>query len=278
VSSHRQEESSGLARQPACSYCGERSWIDLGQPEVVLALRHDEEMRAEARRVGMRPVAVRGLLGMGLGALVGFVLVGALWGMGAVAGLMGMAAALSTYQGMQLAQGIDRGLPSRWAMALPPAGEVTAVHRGPAQLRGEPLRAPLTGRPCVAYEVGARIDDQVDAPATTWALLEQALAPLEVDGHPLPAASTHLRLPRHRLGSSTALSLDPAAQAFLQQRGLVIDGLVLELYESIVEADAPVELRRVGDGAELQPVEAGRALPPASAALPPASSALAAAR
>ncbi len=251
---HRHDESTALARQPACTHCDHRSWIELGRDSAALALREDEELRADVRRRGARPMVARGMVGLVVGATLGLSFIGTLWGVAVVGGLAGLVAGLSNYRTATLHRGPPPTLPVRWSMALPPDAQQLEVRAGAARAVGDLLTAPLTGRRCVAYEVGVRHDDDRDAPLGTWALLEQRITAVEVDGRPVDPQTTHLQLPRARLGSTAEVELDDAARGYLQRRGLALAGSTFELYESVLEADERVELCVRADG------EAGAAL------------------
>ena len=229
--------------------CGQHSWIDLGRESAALMLRQQEEHDQQARIGRRRSVARDALLGGMVGALFGFPVLGGSSGVL----LMMLTALLAGSWSLRQQRWLGRPvLPWRWAMALPPAGAVTEVRQGPARARGDSIVAPLSGRRCVAYEVGVRHDDRGTEHAGTWALLEQCVAAIEVGGHAVDPESTHLVLPRQHLGSRSTVELDEAAEAYLRQRGLGSKAATLELFEGIVEADAEVRLELTGQGATLR--------------------------
>ena len=128
----------------------------------------------------------------------------------------------------------------RWRYALPspqlPQLEATRV-----SLQGEPIIAPLTGRPCVAYEVGVRTDDDAQAPLGTWLLIEQGVAPLIAGGTSIPEGKAWLELrsrTRHQPGDPGSVA---SLRRFLRERGFDRPDLVV--FETIVEPDASVRAR-----------------------------------
>lgn len=246
---HRRDGADGAARTEECSHCGEHAWIDVGRETTALMLHQHEERAAEGR-IDWMGVARVGVGGGTVGAFAGM-FIGTLGGVSLLAGLSAvLAGAWVVRQHRRLAPE-PSSLPSRWAMALPPAGPVGEVVRGPARPSGELLTAPLSGRRCVAYEVGVRHDDGGSAPASTWVLLEQRVAALEVGGQHVEPSTTHLALARQYLGPHGTVELDAAAEVFLRQRGLGSQSTALELFETIVEPEAEVVLERAEHGATL---------------------------
>lgn len=242
---HR-DQASALTRAP-CSHCGECSWIDLGRPSNALALRTNED--DDARRTELVPgrAIARGLMGLALGMFVGLIGGGGWVFTLVVAGLAGLVAVLLTIRSAQAVRiESPQSLPMRWAMVLPPAAEdmqeVERIVSGSAEVRGELLRAPLSGRSCAAYEIGVRRDDDAEAPLATWNLLEQKIAELVVDGDRVDPARTRLELPRQRLGSLLEFQLDEPARVYLRQRGIGAEVVSVELFETIIEPGAEVSI------------------------------------
>lgn len=250
---HRYDDAAGIVGQDVCTNCKQQCWIDLGRGSVAMVLQTEDEDRADVRRSVARHIFRRGLTGAVFGGVLGAVAIGAWWGVAVVAALAGSGVALTVYRRVAADATPVCALPSRWTMALPPEGATTQVVNGPATV-GELLSAPLTGRSCVAYEVGARYDSNVAAPIATWALLEQKVVALQIEGSSLVPAETHLRLERKLLGTAETLALDEAALAFLRRRGLQIGDPALELYESIIAPGASVRATLVGTRATLEEV------------------------
>ncbi|MCX4241069.1 hypothetical protein [Paraliomyxa miuraensis] len=260
----------------ACPHCGERAWIDLGRESTALMLHQHE---AHEVRTRLRPVDLlrAGAWGGAVGVIAGALLVGTLGGGALLAGSSALLAGAWVAWQRRRPGPPPSPLPSRWSMALPPTGPVREAVSGPVRVRGEPLTAPLSGRACMAYEVGVRHDGRGSAPASTWVLIEQRVAPLEVEGRALDPSSTHLVLPRQRLGTYGTVELDAAAEAFLRERGLGSPDTVLELFETILEAGTEVEVERTEHGATLRTRAVGEVVraiegaPGPAPALPPAS-------
>lgn len=260
---HRREAAGPEHEHEPCAHCGETLWLDLGRPSTALALRAAEDEHVDARgRFALKLIATV-LMGIPFGWFV--VLITGAGAMtqalaGALGGVLGALIAVRSHRSVEVADG--PALPARWAMALPPKGVTEQRVTGAVTLRDDVLRAPLTGRPCVAWEVGARPDDDADDPPETWWLVEQRVASLEVDGVSLEPARTHLELPRVRLGTLDETELDDSARAFLRQRGIGSDGGSVHLFESIVEPEARVSAEIGPDGSVLRIVpESQPALP-----------------
>jgi hypothetical protein len=130
--------------------------------------------------------------------------------------------------------GPRRLMPNRWRL---PGGSNTASWFRPTDavpvLDAEPLRAPLTGRPCVAYEVGVRQTAGPNAPLNQWLSLEQRNAPMRLDGSHHAKDSVRLALARQELTRDEIVLDDAGLARFLRERGfLPSDELVF--YETVV--------------------------------------------
>ncbi len=235
--------------QRDCPHCGRRDWIDLRRESTALAIRQGEQGVAAAASPAMEAVRNAGF-GVIVGAFVGLAatnsfLVGAI-----LAGMAGVAGGLSSYRMRHRALPPKPALPDRWALALPPAGAPTQVTSGRASST-ELLRSPLTGRACVAYEVGLRQDAQPTGPLETWALLEQRVAPLDVDGMRVDPVAIFVELPRECLGQLSPEGVEAPAIEWLEERGFSAVGSSLFVYESIIGPDAPISIAISSDGATL---------------------------
>ncbi len=225
--------------------------MDLGHDSIASRLRDQEEARVAIRkrnRDAVRYGALAAVCGAAWGANTGgglsFIVVA-----GVFAGLV---SGLSLYYVARPDGGPPSSFPTRWALALPPTAPVTEVVQGPARPVDEVLFAPFTGRRCVAYEVGVRFERGRSPELNRWALLEQRVTPMTVDGRAVDVGVTHLELPRHHLGRSSKVPMSDAARDFLAQRGLDSHTLTFELFESIVEVDALAELRMTREGMSLK--------------------------
>ena len=227
----RQDPDAGPRREP-CSHCNETLWIDLGRPSTALALRRGEEENSRELSVHSK-VALNATGATAAAALVGVVGFGLVWATAIGAVLTGLAVGIHSFN--QRRRGGNKGhpLPDRWSMALAPSGPTKVAATGPIEAV-EPLRSPISGTECVAYEVGLREDDDAQAELASWALVEQRVASSTIDGADVPRA-THLRLRRRRLGRLSDMELDDAARAWLHERGFSPTGSTLHLFETIVE-------------------------------------------
>ncbi|MCH9683504.1 MAG: hypothetical protein K0V04_18850 [Deltaproteobacteria bacterium] len=246
-----------------CVHCGESNTILLGHESTALALRAVEQQQHHGRD-GL-PTAVRlGLLGAAAGGVLGLTTMGGAVGVGLVGGLTALCGVLIGIRHEATFRPPPAVLPARWAMALAPEGPVTSKVGGVAVPEGEPLIAPLSGRTCLAYEVGARRDDDGDAPPATWALLEQRVTAARVEAQTVEPATTHLVLPRERWAQLEWSALDERAALFLRRRGFgpLDDGLWL--FEAVVEPGQPVDLERCEGGSLLRSRGKQAALPPST--------------
>ncbi len=236
---HRRLIEAGSLR---CSHCGGKRFIDLQVPTLSEALVASETYdRRASRRLALRIAGSVGVVG--LAAVASFVAANALPAFGAVVGLFGLAS-ISLLVDWVRVDMPKRALPRRWSMALPPHGQTVQVASGTVAA-DTTLVAPLSGRPCVAYEVAVRHDAKDDAKLSTWSLVEQRNVALEVGGTEVDANAVHLDLRRERL-----VNADPArVQQYMHERGLDPHAVDLVIYETIVEPGGSLRLQAGKDGA-----------------------------
>ena len=237
---HRRDDQADLGKQPACTHCGDKSWIDLRRESTALALRDGERQAREANENRTREVVLNSTMGTALGTFLGVIVVGMAWPAVAIGLGVGAVAGLAKHREYSHGDPTPSELPRRWSMALPPRGPSSGRREGRATAKEEPLRAPLSGTRCVAWEVGLREDDDAAGDLATWALLEQQVDALDVDGDPLDPLLTHLGGTRHYLGRMSELELDEAAKDYLRQRGITSMTPDYFVYETVIEADLPV--------------------------------------
>ena len=246
-SPHRRLE---LGGEIPCRMCGAQEWIDLGHRSFALALAQSDAFDDRTARAG-RWRARAGLAAAALGVA------GLAW-LGATAlGTPSPPAALAiasmgaaTVTGHLLRRGWTprtRVLPRRWSMIPADADAALVVARGPITL-DDPLVAPLSGRPCAAYELAARDDDRPEAALGSWTLVEQRNAALDVAGHAVARDAAHLRLPRRHLDDETLLALDDSHRRHLRARGLEPFDSSLVVFESILELEGVAVLAHAPDG------------------------------
>ena len=133
--------------------------------------------------------------------------------------------------------------PTRWRMPVPLADDSgTSMRRtGPALARAPLLRAPFTGRPCVAYEVAVLFDHPDDAWPPTWVPREMRSCAFEVDGHEVAADRAMLTAPTEPVTRPTMS--EEEKRRFLRERGLFLADGTFDLHEAIVEPNEACEVR-----------------------------------
>lgn len=272
-------------REAACRHCGARDWADLGDGATIAALRHVDAAEAPTRAsAGIRTLrrawaVTRGVSSLAIGAALVVGLVTSTIATGGLlvvmypmlVGLAIVVVAIVVDAIRDVRDDRPAPAPARWHLALPDARAPLVQHAGTAHATGPLLRAPLTGRPCVAYELGIRTDDDPGAPEATWLLLEQRSTAFSVGEARYPPDSVRLDLVRTRV-EPDALEDDRAGD-IVRARGFLTTDTTLALFESIVPDAtrievAPVQLRAGPTG---RPVELARVrLSSAPPALPAA--------
>ena len=238
-----------------CPHCGQRDWADLGDPTTIAALRHvdvaEAPTRASASMRTLRRVwaVTRGVSGLAIGAAL---IVGVVTSTFARGGLLVLlypgivalaivvvATVVDAVREVRDARAAP--LPARWRLALPRVHSPLAAASGSVHAEGPLLRAPLTGRSCIAYELGIRTDDDPGAPASTWLLIEQRSTAFTVGKERYPPDSVRLDLARTRV-EPTALDEDRLG-AIVRARGFLTTDTTLALFESIVPDAARIEVQ-----------------------------------
>jgi hypothetical protein len=242
-SPHRRDALATTSDLPRCSHCNDQAWIDLAPESTAFELRKSEKATLRMLLGHRALVGVSVFLGAWLGIWMGalFFEIWPLLGI-PVGVLAGTAGALGTYWLEKKAIGPLPTLPSRWAMALPPADMETQELRGIPRPRGDLLTSPITGQPCLGYELGIRDDPDPTGKLPTWTLLEQRVIDFELDGHTFEGAETHLDLARQYLGSDESLELQDPARLYLRQRGFGRTTPAPHIYETIVPPATEVVL------------------------------------
>ncbi len=244
-----------------CPHCTARAWIDLRRESTALAIREGEQGVAQSESASVDTLRKAGL-GVIFGSFVGVIATSSVVAGLTIAGLCGLAAGLAAVRLRKISVPAKRTLPDRWALALPPSQEPERHVQGSPRV-DELIRSPLTGRACLAYEVGLREDDDAAGELHSWALLEQRVAAFEVDGVSVEPEETFVEVARERLGAFSTEELDAPAIEWLTERGFSAVGSTLVVYESIVPPDVQVSLGLSSGSATLRRVGAQ---PPALAA------------
>ncbi len=253
----------------ACPHCEEVSWADLREGGVVEGLmEHDEDRRDTLEQGSM----FGGLVNLAIGVLFGFFFVMGVWSLGhsLIFGMQDIgpgdgvyislllfgawvlfcglvSAAMLIRASRETGATVRETHPTRWRYAHVPVGLLAA--RKTAMIDGEPvLEAPFTARPCLAYSVGVRIDDEEPEAAWSWSAVLQEIGAIRVDGSPGPERVfldvEPTSLPRPKAGTPEAARID----RWLRQHGIDAERLGLELYETIVSPGDTVTLRKGKEG------------------------------
>jgi hypothetical protein len=214
----------------ACPYCRQYAWVDLASDAAADALTeldaYERPARASSRSRLLRRTAA--VLGSGLaGAVVVFV--GATW---MVAGLLdpfmfGLTVIVAVGTLFLVGGAISstfhrtrsKRRPARWSLlARPGFADAPPIRDVTLQPTGELLVAPLTGRPCLAYEVGIRHDGDANGAPGTWLLLEQRSAPVIAGAHVLGPDALGFAARRERVQHDAFR--EDALRRYLRERGL----------------------------------------------------------
>lgn len=233
-----------------CPGCDSTSWAETRLAGTAEVLRSVDGIREAAlARPGMdRAAAVlmvaaaTSLLGIIVWialrwmdqARIGFVMMIGMFVVGLVALAVGQAKQTFTAPAIAPA-------PVRWHLPLPPRDALPSSSTvGAIAAAGELIIAPLTGRPCIAYEVGVRTDRDLSAALDTWLLLEQRSTAFTVDGRSLAPNSVRFVLPRRAL-DITRLPAQRVAR-FRTERALSLGDVALVMTESIVVPGTTLDL------------------------------------
>ncbi|MDY0003915.1 MAG: hypothetical protein RBU30_21640 [Polyangia bacterium] len=236
-------------REQPCPGCGSKGWVDLRRISEANQIREMER--------GNRQVIPRSLSRIGY-------LVGVALGLGALALTYSIALPLlenntSGALVMAMAVGIVTAIlgswllprllvfllykrrptfPLRWRLPvpLPSSGdEPAALHEGQAVATnaGELLRAPITGEPCLAYEVSVLFDTPGDLRPPMWILEEERSVAFALDGQEVPPDRVTLELPVEPVGDESPEG-SRAVALFLRKRGLFASEGDYTLFEALV--------------------------------------------
>lgn len=214
-----------------CIVCDatEPTLIDLSRRDMARALVdveiHDRDISAAKHRGVGGPVAIA----VGLAALAtASVLLGALPVVSATL------AAGSLIQGASTAQrlsnrGKKRRHARRWAHHARVEGSTTSQPAGMAT--GHVRTAPLSGRPCIAYDVRVVWNGKSPTTPSAVALQEQAVDTLHVGK--ADASKAYVALKPERIPTANVLA-SPSAVRYLATRGLEPTDGAFDYYETII--------------------------------------------
>lgn len=244
-----------------CSFCKARAWIDLRSFRNAQLVRESEErLRQDApqwarRKVrgtaGVVGVALAGTTMAALAALMGPLVLAPAAVIAAASGGAG-AVAFDQILGRSLARWLiaraDMG-PARWRCALPKPdlqSPIVARHRGVPQASAPLLRAPISGRECLAYEVGVIFDAEGDAYPPVWVLREDRNTPFSVDGVEVDRDALTTELSMFEVNDQAQQLPPDDLRRFLRERGLFVADGSWDFFESILPADTEIDLCRHG--------------------------------
>lgn len=227
-----------------CPSCGEDAWLDLRRDDVMLALSENESFALDrsVRKWAMQSASVLVLGSIGL--FLGIMLAQLFLGTGALmpAGLTTIAtilAAVAIIRRMYELGGPPRprAMPMRWRWALP-SPEPQRFEGEVVHLAGDPLIAPLSGRPCLAYDVAVRSDGDGRAHLGTWHLVEQMTAELQLVSRTIPAGKAWLDVPQRQPFVAESAGDHHRVERFLRERGFAPHDH--QVFETVVDPHAVV--------------------------------------
>lgn len=241
-----------------CPGCGYRRWTDLRNLSAAEALRQMErrDRLAIPADILWKSRLVAGTLG-GVGGTLA--LLGALAGsMSPVSSfLFGIVAfGAVTFPGSFLASRIwssarfrrRPAFPSRWRIPLPRGrGKPAQVVSGPATTRADLLRAPVSGRPCLGYELTVLFDAPGDLRPPMWVLEEERNVPFEIDGVRVEANRATFELPKQLVAREDGAVDSQAVAQLLRQRGLFSSEGDYSLHEALLEPGGRYRLEQFED-------------------------------
>jgi hypothetical protein len=123
------------------------------------------------------------------------------------------------------------------------ASQVVETVQGSAVAKGELLQAPLSGRPCIGYELAILFDAEGDARPPMWVLEEEHTTDFEIGGRQIAADGATLEIPLEPVGEDAAVMTPDEVALFLRKRGLFANDGRFEFFEALIEPGSVYELR-----------------------------------
>ncbi len=239
------------ATRPSCPACGHDAWADprLESTAQVLRGTRTRELAVVVQRPSIAVAGAQVFFSLGMLAWLLWAathpLRGSQVGFAALAALLGtVVASKSVYEAFAAMRprSPEALPPERWHLALPVATRMRGDAHGPARPLGDLIGAPLTGRTCIAYELGVLTNVDVANREATWLLREQRSTAFAVGTTSFPENSVRLRIPAQSLDRA---SLDPDRLArVLNERAFSLSDTDIVLVESII---APGDLVTVAN-------------------------------
>lgn len=235
----------------ACPACADEAWLGLRDDQAMLALTENEAFSGTSRRGALRrwsgwATRTAGVFLVGGSALTAcavvlrrFIQLGAYnqWMVTVLAFFVGIVVFTMRLREIGLPPRV-RGLPMRWRLALPSTQLPLVPDPMPAVSGQELVTAPLSGRPCVAYEIGVREDDDCDADMGTWLLLEQSTAALRIGEVDVPRDAARVRVPQRDSFKARNDEDRERMHRFLRERGF--DGHSVRVFETVLPAGVDI--------------------------------------
>jgi hypothetical protein len=237
-----------------CEACGAKGGVDLSHIDAAQELRNLDELsrmqpssRERARAQGFAVA-----LGLGVGMLIwaanpgmfeddaGFYWAPFVLFMGLLTWMVGRGVyvlfQIELYELFHVRRGTR---PARWRLPLPLVDERSPPSRkvsGTVEAREDLLRAPVSGRECLAYEVAVLFDVKGDAKKPMWVLEEEANAAFELGGQGFERGGATISLPLEAVPvqGEDGDAMTERLSMFLRQRGLYATDGHFAFYEALV--------------------------------------------
>lgn len=234
-----------------CPGCGQQRWTDLrsvSSGEAVRQMERRDRMTTPAyiiNRAWTIGLAAGTVTALGLGIYiylteppemaVAMVLAAALGGAVAALAYAGFRFLLSAWVFYRRPT-----FPSRWRLPLPLpklSGRPAQVLQAVLVPQGELLRAPISDRPCLGYEVSVHFDAPGDKRPRMWILEEEHTAAFAVEDRIVEADRATLKLDAELVGEESIGMDDSGIAQFLRKRGLFASEGIYAIFEAIIEPD-----------------------------------------
>lgn len=246
------DASEAPAQPPACPSCEAEAFVDLGHMDSADSIRkaESEDRLLPIGAAKQWSIMATAIAGAGVGAVFGLLFpvafqyepnLGPSWFSVTAFALVAAATAYGAFVAFKLPLYAyfhrRRGTrPARWRLPLPvapPGAPVLRTHSGEAEARGELLRAPISGRRCIGYEVSVLFDMEGDARRPMWVLEEENCGAFAVAGREIEAGVATLEIPLEPIGVPDE-ALDAALGDFLRTRGLFVGDGDFEFFEALL--------------------------------------------
>ncbi len=232
----------------ACPACKDRHFANLRDEEVALYIQKQE---AEKRQripgaawlvTGLSGILIIAILSAVTALLFDYFILGLVMG---VLLLAPMYLALLRHVAKLLVR-VGEQRPIRWRLPIPiPAGDAKPITLAGGKATGTPVRAPLTGRPALAYELKVLFDAHGDARPPEWVLEETTSVEMTVGDTRIPEGLALLHHAQTTISYSDDIPTDTAAafKKFLRVRGLFFSDGQFKIHETILPPDTEVTVK-----------------------------------